>query len=141
MADSASGRHVRVKAVLEYPKLLNPEDYARFIHLDSFTSDWKDLGLDDSDLQVLQIFIMAAPKASPVVPGTAGLRKMRFAPRSWKTGKRGAARVLYAHFEDYSVVVLVAAYAKNEKEDITPKDKKLIRDLMKEISGLLAQGR
>ena len=101
----------RQKFVVHHSNWLKPEDLYRFIHLDGFTSDWNELKLKDEDLQTLQLVIMANPTAGPVVAGTGGVRKLRFSPPSSNKGKRGAMRVLYAIFPDYSVAVLAAAYS------------------------------
>jgi hypothetical protein len=42
-------------------------------------------------------------------------------------GKRGGVRVCYVFFPDHAVVLLVAAYGKNEKEDLTAVEKSSIR--------------
>jgi hypothetical protein len=47
----------------------------RFIQLDGFTSDWRDLKLGDDDLRRLENAILARPEGAPVIPGTGGLRK------------------------------------------------------------------
>lgn len=129
----------RERWTVSYPRVFNPEDWLRFVELSPFSADWKDLGLIDEDLRWLQLSIMLAPKGAPVIPGTGGLRKMRFVPPRWHQGKRGAMRVCYAYFPDYSVVILAAAYGKNEKEDITQRDKKAIRKLLKDIEEWLSR--
>jgi len=69
--------------------------------LPTFVAKWRGLGLTDDDLRFLEAALMANPDAGPVMRGTGGLRKMRFAPPSWHTGKSGAVRVCYAHFPEY----------------------------------------
>jgi hypothetical protein len=91
------------------------------------------LRLGDDDLAALQIQIMLAPQKAPVIAGTGGVRKLRFSPPSWNRGKSGAIRVLYAVFPDHSVVVLAAAYAKSDRENITLQDKRSLKVLMREI--------
>lgn len=73
--------------------LLNPKEWLNFVELDPFTPAWKRLGLGDEDLRALQISICSWPDHGSVMSGTGGLRKIRFAPESWKTGLSGAARV------------------------------------------------
>jgi hypothetical protein len=90
------------------------------IQVASFVSDWKHLRLTDEDLCALETILLERPTAGKIVPGTGGLRKIRFAPPSWNRGKRGAVRVCYAYFLVASAVYLLTAYAKNEQEDITP---------------------
>ena len=112
----------------------------RFIELRQFTRAWHDLGLGDKDLAILQARIMAAPEAAPIVPGTGGLRKTRFAPVSWRTGKRGATRVCYAYFKDCSIVVLAAAFSKLAQENLAPGECKMIKQLLAEIREELKGG-
>lgn len=116
-------------AMFAYPDHhITPEDLLHFIETEEFTEAWGDLGLDDEDdLAALQVGIMASPKGGAVIQGTGGLRKIRFAPSKWNTGRSGAARVCYVYFEDYYIVLLVLVYAKNEKEDLSPRDKAGIR--------------
>jgi hypothetical protein len=59
---------------------IRPEDVVIFVELDGFTNDWQDRRLSDDDLHALQLAIMEKPKGAPVLPGTGGLRKIRYAP-------------------------------------------------------------
>jgi hypothetical protein len=86
------------------------------------------------ELHLFQRMLLANPHAGPVIQGTGGLRKVRFAPRILGRGKRGGLRVLYVYFESYSVVVLVKAYAKNVKDDLDVAEKQAIRGLVNRIS-------
>jgi hypothetical protein len=83
---------------------------------------------------------MAKPKGAPVVPGTGGLRKIRYAPLRSGKGKSGGVRVCYVYFEEYAVVLLVLAYPKNERDDLSAIEKKAIKKLIEEIDNELAQG-
>src|SRR5437667_10696547 len=88
-------------------------DLVDFTEVEGFRADWRDLGLTDEDLVVLQTQILKG-RSGPVVPGTGGLRKLRFAPSGWGKGKRGALRIGYAHFPAYRVIVFLGAYSKAE---------------------------
>jgi hypothetical protein len=126
---------------LEYPGYaFQPLVVCDFIQMKGFFEDWQELGLSDNDLRSLEVAIMTKPKGFPVVPGTDGLRKARFSPRGWRTGKSGALRVGYAYFPKVSVVVLIVAYAKNEQDNLTAKEKKAIRDLIKRLEKQYASG-
>lgn len=104
------------------------------MELDEFADDWKQLGLDvENDLWQLQNHIMSGPKLAPVIEGTGGLRKLRFAPPRWKRGKSGAARICYAYFEKHWTVLLVMAYGKNEKETMTVQEKAAIRNYLLQV--------
>src|SRR4051812_37977074 len=110
-----------------------------FIEAKTFTDAWHDLGLPDESLRELQLLVMLDPQKAPVISGTGGLRKLRFAPRAWAVGKRGALRVCYAAFPDYHVVLLVLVYAKNEKDTLTPSEKKTIREFLERVRQGLAE--
>ena len=118
------------RVTLRYPKhALSPEDLLHFIETTAFTKAWSELGLDDeNDLMALQLAIMSSPKASPVIPGTSGLRKLRCAPAKLKRGRSGGLRVCYVYFEEYGIVLLVFVYDKHQKDDLTNAEKKVIRD-------------
>ena len=131
---------LRKQVLFAYPKhVLKPEDLLDFIELPSFTRRWDhDLKLDaENDLCALQLGIMANPKASPVIKGTGGLRKMRFAPERWKSGKSGAARVLYVYFEEFGIVLLCLVYGKGEKENISLAVRKYVKKLIGEVANEL----
>jgi hypothetical protein len=80
---------------------------------------------------------MARPKAARVVPGTGGLRKLRFSPPgSWR-GKSGSHRVCYVHYEEFGIVYLITVYPKNQKDNITPAEKAAIRTMIEHQHRLL----
>lgn len=111
------------EGTLSYPMAdLRPEDFLHFIELDEFVDDWKALGFDvEVDLFALQATIMANPTGPSVIPGTGGLRKLRFA-RAGDSGKRSGVRVCYAYFPKHWTVLLVLVYGKNEQADLTPSE-------------------
>jgi len=107
---------------------ISPEDFLHFVQLDEFANDWKSLGYDlEEDLLALEISIMTNPEAGKVIAGTGGLRKIRFAKSHDRIGKRGGVRVCYVYFPEHWTVLLVVAYGKNEKADLTPTEKKSIQ--------------
>lgn len=104
-----------------------------FWELPWFVDAWNELKLTDDDLSALQILIMCNPRAAPVIAGTRGLRKLRFSPPAWRTGKSGALRVGYVYFEKYGHVLLVIAYRKNEMKTISQRAKKSINAAIERI--------
>ena len=76
---------------------------------------------------------MHAPEASPVIKGTGGLRKLRFAPMRWQIGKSGAIRVCYVYFKPQWTVLLVMAYGKNRKDTLTAAEKSGIAQYIRVI--------
>ncbi len=103
------------------------------IQLSMFTKKWSKLGLTDEDLQSLESLLIANPEIGVVIPGTGGLRKLRFAPPNWHTGKRGAARVIYAFIVPGEAVYLFTLYGKNEQSDLSPEEKKVFRQVLERL--------
>ncbi len=109
--------------------MLSPEDLLHFVELDEFRDDWEQLGLDvEKDLWALQIGIMSDPEGSPVISGTGGLRKIRFAPLKWRAGKRGAVRVCYVYLKEHWMVLLVMAYGKGDKVNLSAEERSGIKE-------------
>jgi RelE toxin of RelE / RelB toxin-antitoxin system len=73
------------------------------------------------------------PTCGDVMPGTGGLRKVRIGRGG--IGKRGGARVVYYFHASDVPIFLLAVYAKNEKADLTPAEKKEFASLLKELLG------
>ena len=92
---------------------------------------------DEADLTELQIEIMGNPRRAPLVRGTNGIRKLRFAPARWNIGKSGAARVLYVFFERHGMVLLCLVFRKNEVDDISDAVKSYLNKLINEIESEL----
>ena len=70
-------------------------------------------------------FIAENPDAGDVIPGSGGLRKVRWAAKGH--GKRGGARVIYFVRGARGEVILVTAYNKGRVENIPAH---LLRKLM-----------
>ena len=73
----------------------------------------------------------------PIVPELAGARKMRWSGSG--RGKRGGIRVIYFYVVAPGKILLLHAYAKNEKENVTDEEKRAIREAIQGFrSGLKA---
>jgi hypothetical protein len=71
------------------------------------------------------------PACGDLIPDSGGLRKVRIGRSG--SGKRGGARVVY-YFHDAGIpIFLLALYAKNEKADLTAKERREFRGLVKEL--------
>jgi hypothetical protein len=91
-----------------------------FLYMPGFVREWNRQRLTDSDLRALEETIARAPDAAPVMRGTGGLRKMRFAPPSTHRGKSGATRVGFAYFRAKAAIIVVAIFAKSNAANFTP---------------------
>ena len=116
-------------------------DYApRFVAIGPFDHRWEALGLDDDDLRALEIVIQASPDRAPLVRGTGGLRKIRFAPPGSGRGKSGSFRVGYAHFPDPGIVLLLQVWAKNEKSDLSGAECNAVAAALARFGKLIERG-
>jgi len=72
--------------------------------------------LDDDEYAALQWALAAHPEAGRVIPGSGGIRKLRWAGKGH--GKRGGLRVIYYLRRSEGEIWLLTLYAKNEAQDI-----------------------
>lgn len=100
-----------------------------FIETSTFGRATMWAGLSDEEFSSLQYDVMTG--AGDVIPGTGGLRKIRCA--SGRRGKRGGLRVIYADYPDAAVVILVAAFAKTVKSNLTPEEVNELRELKRSL--------
>ena len=70
------------------------------------------------------------PACGDLIPGTSGLRKVRIGRGG--SGKRGGARVIYYFYNTDFPVLLMALYAKNEKADLSARDKTMLANTLTE---------
>lgn len=110
------------------------DDWPIFIELPGFTRAWVSLGLSDDDLTTLQTAILDGPNRHPVVSGTGGLRKIRFARPGKARGKSRSYRACFACFLNHGVVVLAMVYGKGEQADLTMAQRKNIAVALQVIS-------
>ncbi len=70
-------------------------------------------------------FIARNPEAGDVIPETGGVRKVRWTRQG--TGKRGGTRVIYFYCHTEAPLYLLLVYAKAQREDLKPDEKKAAR--------------
>lgn len=99
-----------------------------FVESLEFT-EWVEAYLTDEGLAALQRDLLRDPQAGDVMPGCGGLRKLRIADRRRGKGKRGGGRVIYLHVPEANLIYLITVYGKDQKDDLSPADKKLYRQL------------
>lgn len=79
---------------------------------------------DEPDIEAFKDFIARNPTAGAVIPGTGGVRKIRWSASG--RGKRGGARVVYYFHSDDVPLFLLTAYPMNAAEDLTPRQRQAI---------------
>jgi len=94
-----------------------------------FTRQVLDL-IDDESYQALQTELIARPDAGPIIPGSGGLRKMRWAGSGH--GKRGGVRVIYYWITADDQIFMLYMYPKSERGDLTPAQLRALRQLVEE---------
>lgn len=109
-----------------------------FVILPSFDVKWKNLGLDDNDLIRLENELVNNPKIGPIIKGTGGVRKMRFAFEG--RGKSGSMRVIYVDFEIYEKLYLVDVFQKSEQENLSDDERNNMKKIVRLIE-LSLEGR
>lgn len=108
-----------------------------FIELPIFIKRWKELGLDENDLLRLQKELLENPKVGKVIKNSNGIRKMRFAFRN--RGKSGSTRVIYVDFEIHEKIFLITAFDKKTKDDLSEKEVKELKQLIKILENQLKE--
>jgi hypothetical protein len=72
--------------------------------------------LSDDEYASLQKTLIANPQAGTLIPGSGGVRKIRWAVRG--RGKRGGVRVIYYAKIREGVIWMLTIYAKNVAKNI-----------------------
>lgn len=84
--------------------------------------------LSDEEYQELQTLLIEEPEAGKVVPGSGGVRKLRWGAPG--RGKRGGYRVIYFAKIEQGMIWMLTMYPKNVKDDIPAH---VLRKIRKEV--------
>jgi mRNA-degrading endonuclease RelE of RelBE toxin-antitoxin system len=103
---------------------------AVFVELPAFARHRADY-LDDDAFRALENLLMKHPEAGDPIPGTGGLRKMRFADKRRGKGKRGGLRIIYYWWDAGFQFWLFTLYDKDEMADLTPQQRKALKEMIK----------
>jgi hypothetical protein len=72
--------------------------------------------MSDAEYADVQAALIAQPEAGQVIPGTGGVRKLRWAAHG--RGKRGGYRIVYYAQLRHGVIWMLTMYPKNVAENI-----------------------
>lgn len=76
-------------------------------------------------------FIARNPMDGDLIPGTGGVRKIRFAIGG--KGKSSGLRVIYYFYNTRNPLLLFTAFGKNERSDLSEKEKQTLYGIVQEI--------
>ena len=84
--------------------------------------------LSDEEYSALQQTLMVDPDSGPVIPGSGGVRRLRWAAPG--IGKRGGYRIIYYVRRAHGVIWMLTMYPKNVAENIPAH---VLRQIRKEV--------
>ncbi len=105
-----------------------------FLETPVFTRQILDL-LSDSEYSALQGALVVDPEAGDLLPGTGGVRKIRWLEAKRGKGKRGAVRIIYYWYEPRSTVYMLLAYSKGNRDNLNAVEKRILKRLVSEEFG------
>jgi hypothetical protein len=91
------------------------------LQLPKFKAEATEL-IGEDGIDALAFYLIDHPDAGDVIPGSGGVRKLRWAAKG--KGKRGGARIIYLYIVIAARVYLIRCYAKNVKTDLTADEKR-----------------
>jgi len=89
--------------------------------------------MTEAERALLVDYLAYNPTAGDLIPGTGGVRKLRWALEG--RGKRGGARVVYFYHDAGMPLFALTAYAKNDRADLSQQD----RNDFKRLTALLVE--
>ena len=84
--------------------------------------------MDDDHYRELQEVLVQRPDAGDLIPGSGGLRKVRW--RMAGKGKRGGVRIIYYWKTADDQLWMLYGYAKAGKDDLTKRQLKTLRGIV-----------
>ena len=94
------------------------------VETDSFARQARVLW-NESEIEVWQSYLSLNPLSGLEIPGTGGVRKLRWSLSGM--GKRGGARIIYYYYDTSAPIFLLFAYGKASQENLTPAEKSVMK--------------
>lgn len=86
--------------------------------------------LTDEEYRQLQLALVFHPEMGAIIPGSGGLRKVRWSLAG--RGKRGGVRTIYYWAVKKDQILMLLMYAKNEQDNLTSEQLKVLRRIIEE---------
>ena len=132
--DNAFGKDIETVFVSEW------DEFAQKTYKSNFDDPFDIAGditkIDEKDIPAFDICLAGFPCQAFSIAGTGGAIKLRFTSSKSKKGKSGSERAIYCAFDvngnirEYNFIL---CYTKNSKETLTSKEKKALKDVVKEL--------
>ena len=84
--------------------------------------------LTDDEYRELQQFIAEHPEAGSIIPGSHGLRKLRWTMSG--KGKRGGTRIIYYWLRPRDTILMLFVFRKNEQSDLSVDQLKILKAIV-----------
>jgi mRNA-degrading endonuclease RelE of RelBE toxin-antitoxin system len=84
--------------------------------------------LTDDEYRKLQQFLAQYPDAGDIIPGSHGLRKLRWAISG--KGKRGGTRIIYYWLRPKDTILMLFVFKKNEQSDLRKDQLKILKAIV-----------
>ena len=84
--------------------------------------------LNEEEYAALQWTLAVRPETGKVIPGSGGLRKIRWSAKG--QGKSGGARIIYYFHKEDGEIWLITIYGKSEVENIPTRTLKAIKEAL-----------
>lgn len=104
----------------------------KIVRTHRYVKDIKKLKASAEDVDAMERMIATNPAVGALIQGLKGVRKARF--RIGNRGKSGGGRAIYYVVMADDTVLMITAYAKAEKEDLSPDDRKAILRVLEELN-------
>lgn len=88
--------------------------------------------LSDDEYAELQGTLILRPDVGDLIKGAAGLRKLRWSQKQRGKGKRGGVRIIYYWYVAGSLIYMLIAYSKDERDDLSQSQKRMLVRIMAE---------
>jgi len=86
--------------------------------------------MSDDEYRSLQLLLVEKPEKGILIPASGGLRKLRW--RVTGTGKRKGSRIIYYWARGDQLILMLAAYSKSERTDLTYQQLLILRRVVEE---------
>ena len=115
-----------------YSQIVNDGPEITVLQLPKFKAEATEL-IGTDGIEAIAVYLIDHPDAGDVIPGSGGVRKLRWAAKG--KGKRGGARIIYLHVMITARIYLIRCYAKNVKTNLTADEKKQLQQIVAHLKG------